>query len=151
MDINLGSGIKQLSIEGKPYTIDLYDLNTLNALDQFIIRRENGEITADEEMLKECKEVIDIMLGDGAYDDLFGDEKSIRPLKLIVQLKELYIQQVNEEELKEANEREEQGVEKIKEMTDILRDWNKQVNYTQNMYGNVVNKRRASKGNRNRR
>lgn len=150
MKIELTDGSREVEIGGYTFTCDVTDLESLNALEAYEAKREAGEFDDTDLMLEESKKTMDTVFGSGSYDKIFGDTRTIKPLKVLIQVLDLFRSEVFKEEREKQEAEEKEAEEYIEKQTKLIKQMNEQVNYFNRAYGGMVNGRRASKKHNNR-
>ena len=130
LKIELQENTFDVEIYENVFTVNADDISNHQAID-YMLKKYRGNRNITDEFIDDCKECIDILLGDGAYKQLFKID-DMKPYYVIVALAE---------ELQEHFEKEELNnlTEISKEMSNI----NKQMEYANKKYGmkNYVNSR----------
>lgn len=150
MEIKLQTtNIKHLDIEGNKYDCDCNSLKAMESIDSFEKKYREGQITFDQQLLDDCKAVIDTVLGEKAWNELFGDSvTSLAPYYLVLNLNRIYASEFMKEEKAKQEEESKKAMEEAKGFIDSVKDFSKTVDYAQKKYGGynaMANKRRPSK------
>lgn len=155
MEIKLQKqNIKNLDIDGKHYTCDCNDLESMEAINQFAEKYKEGQISFGKELLDDCQNVIDAVLGLEAWNELFGDtESSLAPYYLCLELNHIYSDEFMKDEKERQKVEQEQAMAEAKEVFRNMKEFANTVEYTNRKYGGnnaMANKKRTSKNHRNR-
>lgn len=150
MKIELNDSIREVDIGGQTFNCDVNDLESITALEEYEAKREAGDFDDTDLMLSESKKVLDIVFGQGTYQKLFGDTRSLAPLKVIVQVLDYYRDEMFKEQREKQEKEEKEASEYIRNQTELIKQMNTQMNYFNKAYGGMVSKRRASNKHRNR-
>lgn len=150
MKIELTDSKREVEIGSYGFECDVNDLASITALEEYEAHRESGDFDDLDYMLSESQKVLDTVFGQGTYQKLFGTTRSLAPLKVIVQVLELYRNEMFKEERKKREKEDKEASEYIQEQTKLIERMSKQMDYFNRAYGGMVNKKRASKKHRNR-
>ena len=155
MEIKLQKqNIKNLDIDGKHYTCDCNDLESMEAINQFAEKYKEGQISFGKELLDDCQNVIDAVLGLEAWNELFGDtESSLAPYYLCLELNHIYSDEFMKDEKERQKVEQEQAMAEAKEVFRNMKEFANTVEYTNRKYGGnnaMAKNKRTSKNHRNR-
>lgn len=89
INVKLESGLRTLIIDGCSFECDVHDLNAITVLWQFS-QKYSRYSTLTEELLQECHDVLDAVLGPEAYAAIFKEAADMRAYYLVLQLVGLY-------------------------------------------------------------
>lgn len=132
-EISLKDTFQVVVIENKSYTIDINDFDSIGVLTRFK-EKYDGPVPNDE-MLVDCQEVIDTILGKGTYQDIFGQIKTMKAYLLVNELANIYLDLFMKEE-REAQEAKQK--EEMKKFIEIMSGFDKfaqTMKYAENKYG----------------
>ena len=148
MKIELNDSIREVDIGGQTFNCDVNDLESIIVLEEYEAKREAGDFDDTNLMLSESKKVLDTVFGQGTYQKLFGDTRSLAPLKVMVL--DYYRDEMFKEQREKQEKEEKEASEYIRNQTELIKQMNTQMNYFNKAYGGMVSKRRASNKPRNR-
>lgn len=132
-EIQLKDVRQEIIICGNKYMLDINSFDAIDVLTRFKEKYANPEATL--EMLDDCKNVIDTILGDGTYKKLFGEEKTMKAYLLVNELANIYLDLFMKEE---REKQETEFLEEAKKVQGILKEFNqftKVMQYAENKYG----------------
>lgn len=150
MDLKLQiQNLKDLNINGQHFTIDCNSLSAMQALDDFAKATQNIE-NVNEELIRNCRKCIEAIMGEAAYNKLFGNATdTVAPYELVLHLKRIYDGEFAKDEraLQEKEEAEEMA--KIDRMSASIEKLSKATSLAQSKYGDAnakaFSKRAANK------
>lgn len=149
-EIKLDDMLQEIIICKNSYVLDINDFDSINILTKF--KEKHVTPAADDELLGDCKLVIDTVLGNGEYDKLFGNKKTMKAYLLVDELANIYLDLFMKDKRKI---QEDKAKEEIEKLSKLLSGFDKFINtmkYAENKYGmrqNVSGK--SSKKYKNRR
>lgn len=149
-EIKLDDTFQEVSILGKKYIIDINDYDSINCLTRF--KNKHITVSDNDELLDDCKEVIDTILGKGVYDDLFKKQKTMKAYLLVNELANIYLELFNKEEREKQETKAQEEIEKLASLMRGFKDFADTMKYAGNRYGVQQGyvPRRASKKYQNR-
>lgn len=149
ININFSENLIPIEVSGYHFDIDPDDFDTHIAIDDFI-EKYKGNRLISEEFIGDCKEVIDTVLGVGAYSKLFKKD-DLKPYYLILRLAEILNDEFKErsttDKMRAERKKAEKEIDKItsvaREFSRFSKDFDKMTNkYGMKQY--VSNKGRTS-------
>lgn len=149
MEIQVQENIIDVSIAGKQFMIDADAIVIHEAIDEFT-NKYRGKREISESFLQDCKQVMDVILGKGAYDSLFTG-KDLKPYYVLLQLIETIEEKTNTHLFTNSmKKREQEAKEELQNLQEIMQGFQKfseQMEYVENKYGAnsyVANKKKTS-------
>ena len=157
LQIKLQDNLFDVEIEGSTYTVNVDKIENHQAID-YMLNNYKGNRIVTEDFIKDCKQCIDTILGNGSYDKIFKVD-DIKPFYVIIAIAEEIQSRFKEATTTEKQrEREKQAKDELMNIMSIskeLKNINEQMDYVQNRYGikKYVNskQKRPSRNNRNKR
>lgn len=143
-NIVLRDGIKKLVIEDKEYKVDVNDFDSIEKLTDFKDKYEHPRY--DQELLDDCKDVIDTILGKGTYDDLFP-KRTMKAYLLVNELANIYIENFAKEEREKQVNQAKEMLADASQLVNTMDKFKNTLDYLQNGYGmrNYVSKKSSKK------
>lgn len=156
MEIKLQKqNIKNLLIEGKNFCCDCNSLKSVEAVNRFAETYRTGNISFGDELLSDCKLLVNDVLGDEAWNELFDEnENSLAPYYLCLELVRIYSDEFMKDEKERQKKESDKAMSEAKEVMGNLQEFAKTVEYTNKKYGGsnaMVNSKRTAKKHRNKR
>lgn len=132
-EIKLNDTFQEVSILDKKYIIDINDYDSINCLTRF----KNKHITVgdNDDLLNDCKEVIDTILGKGVYEDLFKGQKTMKAYLLVNELANIYLELFNKEERERQETKSREEMEKLASLMQGFKNFADTMKYAGNRYG----------------
>lgn len=132
-EIKLEDTLQEIVVLGKKYTLDINDFESINAITHF--KNKYSTATENDELLEDCEEVIDIVLGEGTYDQLFKDKKTMKAYLLVNELANIYLELFNKEERDKQEAKTKEEIEKLASLIQGFNTFTNTVKYAENKYG----------------
>lgn len=150
-EIRLNDNLQKVVILGKEYVIDINDFESINALTKF--KNKYNTAIENDDLLDDCREVIDIVLGKGTYGILFKEKKTMKAYLLVNELANIYLELFNKEEREKQETKAQEEIEKLANLMHGFKDFADTMKYAGNRYGVQQGyvPRRISKKHKNRR
>ena len=138
---------KKLNIDGHEFNVDVKDTDKIEALENWI--SEQSKISKfSKGALKDCPELIDKILGNGAFNMLFsGHENSAAQYELCYTLNQIFQAEFLKDQIEKREAEEKANFEKIEKVCESLDKFNKAIDYADRKYGGknvVAGKKRPS-------
>ncbi len=132
-EIKLNDTFQEISILGNEYVLDINDFDSINILSWF--KERHVFPSTSDDILEDCKTVIDTILGEGTYDRLFAGKKTMKAYLLVNEIANIYLDlfMKEERELQEAKTKEE--FEQVSKFLDSFDKFSKTLQYANNKYG----------------
>ena len=132
-EIRLNDTFQEVSVCGNTYMLDINDFNAIDLLTRF--KEKYSVPEANEELLDDCRIVIDGILGEGTYAKLFSDKKTMKAYLLVNELAKIYLDLFMKEEREEKEAKAKEEIEKILNVADSLEKFSRTMKYAENKYG----------------
>lgn len=149
MELKLNTQLfKCINIDGHDFKVDVKDANKIEALEDWASEQESLE-QFSKEALEDCPNLIDTILGSGAFETLFkGHENSSAQYELCFTLHQLFKDEFLKDQIEKREAKEKQNLGKIDKLCNSLDRFNSAVEYADRKYGgrNVVAGKRRSSG-----
>lgn len=132
-EIKLNDTFQEVLINGNQYILDINDYESINVLTRF--KEKYVSPRADDEMLEDCKNVIDTILGEGTYYNLFSDKKTMKSYLLVNELSNIYLDLFMKEEREAQEAKTKEEIEQISNFLNSFEKFSKTLQYAGNKYG----------------
>ena len=124
-----------IDIDGHSFKVDVKDARKMEALERWANNQMQMRQFTKEDM-KECPELIDTILGEGAFETLFrGYENSSSQYELCFTLHELFKNEFLKEQNEQREQREKADLDKIDKLCNSMDRFNKTLEYADKKYG----------------
>lgn len=132
-NITLKDTFQVIVIEGKNYTVDINDFDSVDVLTRF--KEKYDGPTPTDEMLDDCKKVIDTILGNGTYQSIFGQTKTMKAYLLVNELANIYLELFMKEEREAQEAKQKEEIEKFIQLMNGFNNFTQTLKYAENKYG----------------
>ena len=151
IEIKLEDTLQDVVIFGKTYTIDINDYESINALTKF--KNKYDTAIENDELLEDCEDVIDTILGKGEYQRLFKGKKTMKAYLLVNEIANIYLELFNKEAREKQEAKAEEEIQKLANLMRGFNDFTNTMKYAGNRYGAPQRyvPRKTSKKHKNRR
>lgn len=154
MKIELKENILPVEIGNHRFNIDADDVNKHIVVEEFSLKYKGNRLITDN-FIADCKQVINTLLGEGAYKKLFRKD-DLKPYYVILQLSDAlsdaFENSAITDKMRLQKESAEQELQKMQDILQGMNEFNNQLDYANKKYGlkHVANEKRSSGRNKNR-
>lgn len=135
-EIRLEDTLQEVCICGEKFVLDINDFDSVNVLTEFKEKHASVDaLNISDELLNDCKDVIDTILGKDVYNKLFNEKKTMKAYLLVNELANIYLDLFMKEEREVKETKAKKEIEQILNVASSLNEFSKTMKYAENKYG----------------
>lgn len=139
---------KDIEIDGHRFRVDVKDTSKIEALENWATE-QNALSKFGKGSLEDCPDLIDKILGDGAFETLFrGYEESLAQYELCFTLHNIFQDEFLKDQQAKVAEEEKKNLDRIDKLCESMDKFNRTLEYADKRYGgrNAVARERRPSG-----